>query len=37
MYVRVAGPRYAEAGCFRFHEGTILNRTTIETIQRHFS
>ena len=23
MYVRVASPRYAEASCFRLHEGTI--------------
>ena len=37
MYVRVASPRYAEASCFRLHEGTILNRTTIKTIQRIFS
>ena len=34
MYMRVASPRYAEASCFRLHEGTILNRTTIKTIQR---
>ena len=37
MYVRVASPRYAEASCFRLHEGTIFNRTTILTIQRIFS
>ena len=37
MYVRVASPRYAEASCFRLHEGTALNRTTIKTIQRIFS
>ena len=37
MYVRLASPRYAEASCFRLHEGTILNRTTIKTIQRIFS
>ena len=37
MYVRVASPRYAEASCFRLHEGTILDRTTIKTIQRNFS
>ena len=29
MYVRVANLRYAESRCFRLHEGTILNRTTI--------
>ena len=29
LYVRVASPRYAEASCFRLHERTILNRTTI--------
>ena len=29
MNMRVASPRYAEASCFRLHEGTILNRTTI--------
>ena len=29
MYVRVASLRYAESSCFRLHEGTILNRTTI--------
>ena len=34
MYMRVASPRYAEASCFRLHEGTALNRT-IETIQRN--
>ena len=32
MYVRVASPHYAEASCFRLHEGTILNWTTIKTI-----
>ena len=37
MYMRVASPRYAEASCFRLHEGTILNRTTIKTIQRNFA
>ena len=37
MYVRVASPRNAEASCFRLHEGTILDRTTIKTIQRNFS
>ena len=37
MYVRVASPRYAEASCFRLHEGMILNRTTIKTIQRNLS
>ena len=37
MYMRVASPRYAEASCFRLREGTILNRTTIKTIQRIFS
>ena len=37
MYMRVASPCYAEANCFRLHEGTILNRTTIKTIQRNFS
>ena len=36
MYMRVASPRYAEASCFRLHEGTILNRTTIKTIQLIF-
>ena len=36
MYVRVASPRYAEASCC-LHEGTILDRTTIKTIQRNFS
>ena len=30
MCVRVASLRYAEARCFRLHEGTILNRTTID-------
>ena len=34
MHMRVASPRYAEASCFRLHEGTVLNRTTIKTIQR---
>ena len=29
MYVRVASPFFAEASCFRLHEGTIVNRTTI--------
>ena len=29
MYVRMVSPRYAEASCFRLHEGTVLNRTTI--------
>ena len=33
MYVRVTNPRYAAASCFRLHEGTILNGTTIKTIQ----
>ena len=37
MYVHVASPRYAEASCCRLREGTILNRTTIKTIQRIFS
>ena len=37
MYMRVASPRYAEASCFRLHEGKILNRTTIKTIQRNFA
>ena len=37
MYVRVASPRYAEASCFRLHEGTIIDRTTIKTIQSNFS
>ena len=37
MYMRVASPRYAEASCFRLHEGTTLNRTTIKTIQRNFA
>ena len=37
MYVRVASPRYAEASCFRLHEGTILDRATIKTIQCVFS
>ena len=37
MYVRGASPRYAEASCFRLREGTILNRTTIKTIQRNFA
>ena len=37
MYMCVASPRYAEASSFRLHEGTILNRTTIKTIQRNFS
>ena len=36
MYVRVSSRRYAEASCFRLHEGTILDRTTIKTIQRIF-
>ena len=36
MYVRVASPRHAAASCFRLHEGTILNRTTIKTSQRIF-
>ena len=36
MHMRVASPLYAEASCFRLHEGTILNRTTIKTIQRNF-
>ena len=36
MYMRVASLSYAEASCFRLHEGTILNRTTIKTIQRNF-
>ena len=36
VYVRVASPRYAEASCFRLHEGSILNRATIKTIQRIF-
>ena len=36
MHMRVASPRYAEASCVRLHEGTILNRTTIKTIQRNF-
>ena len=37
MYMRVASSRYAEASCFRLREGTILNRTTIKTIQRNFA
>ena len=37
MYMRMASPRYAEASCFRPHEGTTLNRTTIKTIQRNFA
>ena len=37
MYMLVASPRYAEASCFRLREGTILNRTTIKTIQRNFA
>ena len=37
MYMRVASPRYAEASCFRLHEGTTLNRATIKTIQRSFA
>ena len=37
MYVRVESPRYDEASFFRLHEGTILDRTTIKTIQRNFS
>ena len=36
MYVRVASPRYSEASFFRLLEGTILNRTTIKTINRNF-
>ena len=36
MYVRVASPPYAEPSCFCLPEGTILNRTTIKTIQRIF-
>ena len=36
MCVRVASPRYAEASCFRLHEETILNRTTIKTVQHNF-
>ena len=36
-YMRVASPRYAEASCFRLHEGTILNRTAIKTIRCIFS
>ena len=36
MYVRVASARYAEAIRFRLHEGTILDRTTIKTIQPNF-
>ena len=36
MHIRVASPLYAEASCFRLHEGTILNRT-IKTIQPNFS
>ena len=37
MYMCVASPRYAEASCFRLRQGTILNRTTIKTIQRNFA
>ena len=37
MYVHVASPRYADASCSRLHEGTILDRTTLKTIQRNFS
>ena len=37
MHKRVVSPLYAEASCFRLHEGTTSNRTTIETIQRNFS
>ena len=37
MHMRVASPFYAEASCFRLHEGTILNRTTMKTIQRNFA
>ena len=29
IYVRVASLRDGELSCFRLHEGTILNRTTI--------
>ena len=36
MCMRVASPRYAEASCFLLHEGMILNRTTIKTIQLIF-
>ena len=35
MYMRVASPRCSEASWFGLHEGTILNRTTIKTIQRN--
>ena len=37
MYMRMASPCYAEASCFRLHEGTTLNRTTIKTIQRNYA
>ena len=37
MYVRVASFLYVGASCFRLHEGTIVDRTTIKTIQRDFS
>ena len=38
MYMCVASPRYAEASCFRLHDGTTLNRTTtIKITQRNFA